>query len=86
MKVKSENEVAQSYPTLHDPMDYSLSGSSIHGILLARVLEWVAIASSSNTLADLKAAEQNFSQINQETLVMEVEDLHNHCSLLGMMD
>ena len=32
MKVKSENEVAQSCPTLSDPMDFSLPGSSVHGI------------------------------------------------------
>ena len=42
MKVKSEREVAQSCPTLSDPMDYSLSGFSIHGIFQARVLEWDA--------------------------------------------
>ena len=46
MKVKSESEVAQSCPTLHDPMDCSLPGSSIHGIFQARVLEWGAIAFS----------------------------------------
>ena len=46
MKVKSESEVAQSYPTLSDRMDCSLPGSSIHGIFQARVLEWVAIAFS----------------------------------------
>ena len=40
MKVKSEREIAQSCPTLHDPMDFSLPGSSIHGIFQARVLEW----------------------------------------------
>ena len=45
-KVKSEREVAQSHPTLSYPMDYSLPGSSIHEILQARVLEWVAIAFS----------------------------------------
>ena len=44
MKVKSEIEVAQSCPTLSDPMDCSLPGSSIHGIFQARVLEWGAIA------------------------------------------
>ena len=38
----SEREVAQSYPTLHDPMDCSPPGSSIHGIFQARVLEWGA--------------------------------------------
>ena len=46
MKVKSESEVAQSCPTLLDPMDCSPPGSSIHGILQARVLEWGAIAFS----------------------------------------
>ena len=46
MKVKNESEVAQSCPTLRDPMDYSLPGSSIHGIFQARVLEWGAIAFS----------------------------------------
>ena len=51
MKVKSESEVAQSHPTLSDPMDCSLLGSSVHGIFQARVLEWVAIAFS-----DIRAA------------------------------
>ena len=46
MKVKSEREVAQSCPTLSDPMDCRLPGSSVHGIFQARVLEWVAIAFS----------------------------------------
>ena len=46
MKVKSESEVAQSYPTPSEPMDCSLPGSSVHGICQARVLEWVAIAFS----------------------------------------
>ena len=46
MKVKSESEVAQSYPTPSDPTDCSLPGSSIHGIFQARVLEWGAIAFS----------------------------------------
>ena len=44
MKVKSEKEVAQSCPTLSDPVDCSLPGSSVHGIFQARVLEWGAIA------------------------------------------
>ena len=43
MKVKSESEVVQSCPTLSNPMDCSLPGSSIHGIFQARVLEWGAI-------------------------------------------
>ena len=47
MKVKSESEVAQSLPTVSDPMVCSLQGSSIHGIFQARVLEWGAIAFST---------------------------------------
>ena len=46
MKVKSESEVVQSCPSLSDPMDCSPPGSSNHGILQARVLEWGAIAFS----------------------------------------
>ena len=46
MKLESESEVAQSCLTLHDPMDCSLPGSSVDGILQARVLEWGAIAFS----------------------------------------
>ena len=44
--MKSESEVAQSCPTLCDPMDCSLPGSSVHGILQARILEWGAISFS----------------------------------------
>ena len=46
MKVKSESEVTQSCLTLRDPMDFSLPGSSVHGIFQARVLEVGAIALS----------------------------------------
>ena len=46
MKVKSEREVAQLYPTHSNPMDCSLPGSSIHGIFQGRVLEWGATAFS----------------------------------------
>ena len=52
MKVKSESEVAESCPTLSDPMDCSLPGSSIPGIFQARVLEWGAIAFSGELLYD----------------------------------
>ena len=48
MKGKSESEVAQSCPTLCDPMVCSLPGSSVHGIYQARVLEWGAIAFSNS--------------------------------------
>ena len=46
MKVKCESEVAQSSPTLSNPMDCSPPGSSIHGTCQARVLEWGVIAFS----------------------------------------
>ena len=52
MKVKSESEVAQSSPTLRDPMDRSPPGSSDHGIFQARVLEWGAIAFSNLLCSD----------------------------------
>ena len=47
MKVKSESEVSQLCPTLSDPIDRSLPGSSIHGIFQVRVLEWGSIAFSN---------------------------------------
>ena len=46
MKVKSESEIAQLCPTLSDPTDCSLPGSSVHGIFQASVLEWGAIGFS----------------------------------------
>jgi len=52
MEVKSESEVAQLCPTLSNPMDCSLPGSSVHGIFQARVLEWVAIAFTWNEWLD----------------------------------
>ena len=50
MTVKSESEVAQSCPTLSDPMDCNPPGSSAHGIFQARVLEWGAIAFSGDMI------------------------------------
>ena len=54
MKGKSESEVAQSCRTLRDPMDYSLPGSSIHGIFQERVLEWCAIAFSTLVIREMQ--------------------------------
>ena len=51
MKVKSKSEVAQSCPTLCDPMDCSPPSSSVHEIFQASVLEWVAIAFSTRSLS-----------------------------------
>ena len=71
MKVKSESEVAQSCPTLSNPMDCSLPGSSIHGIFQARVLEWLAIAFSyMNTM--------NFKCFNFD-IIEVVRDLRKKC-------
>ena len=50
MRVKSESEVSQLCPTLGDPMDCSLPGSSIHGIFQGRVLEWGAIVFSKTCM------------------------------------
>ena len=61
MKVKSESEVTQSCPTLCDPMDCSLPGSSVYGIFQARVLEWGAIAFSKECC--------NMTQITSESKV-----------------
>ena len=65
MKLKSESEVAQSCPTLSDPMDCSPPGSSVHGVLQARVLEWVAIA---------------FSDVLSTTRVLHPEVSNSSCS------
>ena len=59
MKVKSESEVSQSFPTLSDPMECSLQGSSIHGIFQARVLEGGAIAFSAIDCSPWNSPGQN---------------------------
>ena len=74
MKVKSESEVAQLCPTLTDPMDCSLPGSSIHGTSQARVLEWVAIAFSIIASVDMSLSKLGYSE-GQGSLV--------HCSPWG---
>ena len=58
MTVKSESEVAQSCPTLSDPMDCSLPCSSVHGIFQARGLEWGAIAFSELASDPIKKKER----------------------------
>ena len=78
MEVKSESEVVQSCPTLSDPMDCSLPGSSVHGIFQARVLEWGAIAFS-----DLRASslQKNFLLVREfeHTLDHALNISVNHC-------
>ena len=91
MKVKSENEVAQSCPTLSDPMDCSLPGSSVHGIFQAEVLEWGAIAFSNlyaeyimrnggleEAQAGIKIARRNINNLryaDDTTLMAESEEV-----------
>ena len=86
MKVKSESEVVQSCLTLCDPMDFSLLGSSIHGIFQARVLEWGAIAFSEYIMrnagldeaqAGIKIAGRNINNLrhaDDTTLMAESEE------------
>ena len=62
MKVKSESDITQSCPTVHDPMDCSLPGSPVHGIFQARVLEWGAIAFSDAIKVMLKILQARFQQ------------------------
>ena len=71
MKVKSESEVTQSYPTLSDPMDCSLPGSSVHGIFQAKVLEWVAISFSN----DLRLAQLNEDSSGESVTSVSIEYL-----------
>ena len=72
MKVKIESEVAQPCPTLSDPMDCSLPGSSAHGIFQARVLEWGAIAFS------LVALRRDYSLVAVRRLLVAVASLAEH--------
>ena len=76
MKVKSESEVAQSCPTPSDPMDYSPPGSSVHGIFQARVLEWGAIAFSTNKASGSDRIPIDLFQILKDDAV---KVLHSVC-------
>ena len=61
--------VAQSCPTLCDPMDFSLPGSSVCGILQARILEWIAIPFFiPNLWYCVLAAQKTMVQVNNTTL------------------
>ena len=70
MKVKSESEVAQSCPTLSDPMDCSLPGSSIHGIFQARLLEWGAIAFSFLSIILFKILAHGLKHARRHTAIL----------------
>ena len=81
MKVKSASEVAQLCPTLRDPMDCSPSGSPIHGIFQARVLEWGAIAFSFKpTQRHIKTciASQTHTSTHRDTWKHTYKQTHKH--------
>ena len=65
--------ITSSYPTLCDPMDCSLSGYSVHGILQARIMEWVAILffSSVQLLSCIQLFETPWNVALQDPLSME---------------
>ena len=68
MKVKSESEVGQSCPTLSDPMDCSLPGSSVHGIFQAKVLEWGAITKCKQNTIVSQFPEPTHQHLSSESL------------------
>ena len=75
---ESESEVTQLCPTLLDPMDCSLPGSSLHGIFQARVLEWGAIAFSTmryDCTSNRMAIGQNTETLNAKKDVEQQEPL-----------
>ena len=76
VKVKSESEVAQSCPTLSDPMDCSLPGSSVREIFQVKVLEWDAIA-FSNIKTGYQVFEQVFSYLFNSGVIYWGNDLEN---------
>ena len=76
MEGKSESEVAQSCPTLRDPMVCSLPGSSLHGVFQARVLEWGAIAFSTGGASGKKKKKKKNPPAN-------AGDISDESSILG---
>ena len=68
MKLKSESEVAQSCPTLPDPMDCGPPGSSVHGIFQVRVLEWGAIAFSLDKVLRTSKKKKKDGEIEKHKL------------------
>ena len=73
-----ESEVAQSCPTLCDPMDCSLPGSTIHGIFQARILEWFAISFSNTRLKGLILSKVIFSKYQECTFKQSDGVLNKH--------
>ena len=88
VKVKIESEVAQSYLTPSDPVDCSPSGSSIHGILQARTLEWDAIAFSKSTLegpsSRITEAEERISELEDRMVEITAEEQNKGKGMKGI--
>ena len=86
MKVKSKSEVTQLYLTLSDPMDWSLPGSSIHGIFQARVLEWGAIAFSIQSFSHVPLLAAPWTAAHQASLsITNSQSLFKLRSIESMM-
>ena len=84
MKVKSESEVVQSCPTLRNPMDWSLPGSSVHGIFQARVLEWGAIAFSKELRLYCRETEEHgLDTVHISLSQLENKKQYNYFKLNG---
>ena len=79
-KWKSESEVTQSCPTLSDPMDCSLPGSSIHGIFQARLLEWGAIAFSSPKAKQTQRFATDNTWLGTQSNKQDLEDKSQNAS------
>ena len=75
MKVKSESEVAQSCPTLRDPMDCSLPGSSVHGIFQARVLDAIGMPLPSPVVFAFAVKSNKIKKVIAKTRVKELSFL-----------
>ena len=86
MKVKRESDVAQSCPTLSDPTDCNPPGSSLHGILQARVLEWGAIAFSASwerqKLIGESRSSTNLQLSLEDKTHIEIPEVVSHTSSL----
>ena len=80
--------VAQSYPTLCDPMDCSPPGSSVHGILQARILEWVAISyfSSLAVLMRITCTEQVHNKKAENSYLSVFSKCHHIMQLAGSIN
>ena len=70
--------IIQSFPTLCDPMDYSLPVSSDHGILQARILEWVVISSNKQCYDSFRCTAKGFSHTYTYTHISPPDSLPIH--------